>query len=99
MTEEREVIRAKYTKDLVSSTRFGAWSLEKYENNAGYVVYHWVCGFWTHTFYNHMKNFCAHCLREPGLADYPEELENCYRIANFDLMTRQTYNASNRDQP
>ena len=97
MTHDRQCIRDKHELGLESSTRFGEFSLEKYEENAGYVVYHWVCGYWTHTFYNDMKNFCSHCLRKPGLADFPEELENCYRIANFDLMNSPLYNTSLRD--
>jgi len=96
MTEDRKRIRAKYDPDLESSTRFGDFSLDKYKDNDGYVVYHWPCGRWTHTFYNDSKNCCASCMVGKETADYPDELENVYRIANFDLMNGPIYNADNR---
>ena len=97
MNAEREAIRAKYDHDLESSTRFGAWSLEKYKNNDGYVVFHWVCGRWNHTFYNNSKNSCPTCTFGDQTLDYPDELEAVYRIANFDLMNDSTYNSSLHD--
>jgi len=97
MNNEREFTRKKHDKDLESSTRFGAWSLDKYKHNDGYIVFHWVCGRWIHTFYNDRKNSCPTCSYDSQTLEYPEELENVYRIANFDLMTSSVYNASNRD--
>jgi len=91
MKKDRARIRDKYEDNLVSDARFGDWSLDKYTNNEGFVVYHWVCGYWTHTFYNDKPNFCAHCLEQ---SPYPEEIEHLYRLANFDLMTTALYNSS-----
>ena len=84
----------KHDKDLESSTRFGAWSLEKYTHNNGYIVFHWVCGRWIHTFYNDSKNCCPFCTVGDTTLEYPDELENVYRIANFDVMTDPIYNDS-----
>ena len=94
MSPEREIIRRKYEDGLESCTRFGAWSLDKYKENEGYVVFHWVCGRWNHTFYNDSKNYCQCCVFGDRTLEYPEELEAVYRIANFDLMTDRTYNAN-----
>ena len=94
MTEDRQRIRDRHDEELESSTRFGDWSLDKYKQNSGFVVYHWVCGYWTHTFYNNTKNCCCHCTFGNVVVDFPEELENVYRIANFDLMNTVIYNAS-----
>ena len=97
MNSDRKFIRKKHDQDLESSMRFGDWSLDKYKQNTGYVVYHWVCGFWNHTFYHDSKNCCPTCTFDNQVVDYPDDLEAVYRLANFDLMTSQTYNASNHD--
>ena len=97
MTADREGIRDRHDKDLESSTRFGAWSLEKYKHNEGYIVFHWICGRWIHTFYNESKNCCPTCLFDDQTIEYPDELEQVYRVANFDLMNDPIYNASCRE--
>lgn len=90
MTDKKE-LRLKYSEVLQITNRFGDWSLEKYEENPGWVVYHWKCGFWTHTFYTDQPNRCAHCIDQPV---YPPEIETLYTLLNYDLMHSATYNAT-----
>ena len=94
MRPDRKLLRDRYAHNLEHCMRIGDWSLEKYDNNEGWVVYHWVCGFWTHTFYNNTKNQCGHCTFRNNMADFPDEIEHLYRLINFDLMNSQTWNAS-----
>lgn len=96
MNPDRERVRQHHDKDLKGQMRLGDWSLEKYEENAGFVIYHWICGYWTHSFFNDNKNnHCAHCLRTPsGKAQMPDDIQALYRLVNFDLMSNSIWNSS-----
>ena len=97
MTELDEglIRRAKYAKGLETSNRFGDWSLDKYKENLGWVVFHWPCGRWTMTFWTHQQNKCAHCLDQ---TPYPEKITSLYTLLNFDLMSSTDYNNTMHQQ-
>jgi hypothetical protein len=98
MHPDRKAIRARHEETLTATNRFGNWSLDKYRQNEGWVIYHWECGYWTHTFYNDSKNYCLHCghVDVADAEEFPEEVEHLYRLLNFDLMTQAIWNASAR---
>ena len=95
MTPERQYVRRKHEPNLQSSMRLGDWSLDKYEENEGFVVYHWACGFWSHSFHAENKdNRCYNCKETTNGVYMPDEIQALYRLINFDLMTHTLWNSS-----